>query len=1106
MPSFSLAYRLRIRNASTLANPNGTADALTLTSVRGGTNPYLVDAPTGDGQSFDPLTGEFVAGSYTVLVADPVTGSDGTGTLRLITNALEDAAFRQQLLSRRAYLELSEDGGGTWPRVLVAGYVNSLKLVDAITWSFAIGDARRIEQQHKVFSWSNVPGPLGISERAVFPRRGCLIGGPIIGGLGSLADPGGWEFTVSTSEADPSDATLTFVKLALVAGYAPPFFRRTRTARDLDEFADDVLAGYRESYTGLTGFAAAFDPLAIEYAWHPALTVLLSQGSTQWVGTLFAFGNGVWFVRLDVASSVTPPTGKVRLRILTTEVSERSPLYVDLHPIALVTALYDTVGIAWDATTAASVTAAIGGGLRYALRITAPVRMGEFLSSAVFGPFGFGVRNGADGEREFFLTRRMGTAAPATTIATDHVPDAEIPPVFELDERTIVTAFRISYRTLSAVNTPSPIRTARRRGTWPPDGIDSREVTVLSENADVSVFSTREIEYDLPGMVHDVQSFSPAMAPLIAAITQEGFDRYGRGAIGGETIVLRGTSAATASVGDEVNVDLAHLPSRGYRLGESTVPARIMQILQRTELPEGAAFTLRDAGVDQQPVSPAATITAAASGGNTRTLAKFTVTNAAAINTAAVLTTVIEWATGASAPSGNGNVYARYAPGTVPTGGIALPPVAPGTTVHVRARTEQPFRRASAWTAWSAVTLTAFSPPTAVADSALTAESVVITWTVAAGGFPINVYLYQGAAAPGSGTAADWAPYLVAQLPGTSTRTLLRGLTAALAYTVGVAHVDPGTGAVTTVATDGFTTTTNVATASALQGIAQIPTAEDAGYRTGVALALYASNDQYDLVLERAPDAAGVPGTWAALVRLPGGTSVYVDELPSNGATWWYRARHETPGLLVSAWTPNRAAIAGGVPDVLVRPIPFPATLDVSSTLDATSAVITWAGTAVELKINTGAWAAPSASPITVARGVIGGLDVPYTFRSTGLLGDVVTVTVIVPAVIVATLTLAISACIVTNAGAAPPPYNRLEVPFTYTGMPAGTVFDVAYNNGVSGGVDSSSGVAMSTSPQTVTFNTVTFAGSPGAGAVTVTAKLNGQVIATAVRNKVYVV
>lgn len=1072
MPSFALRYRLRIRNASTTADPNGTADALTFTSVRGGTNPYILEAPSGDGQSVDPLTGETVDGSYTVLVADPVTGTDGTGTLRLVTNALEDASFRQQLLSRRAYLEMSEDGGSTWTRVLIAGYVTALKLLDATTFAWTIGDSRRIEQYRRAFTWSDVPGPLGISERDVFPKRGCLIGGPIIGGLGRLADAGGWEFTVTSTQADPSDGTLSFLKLALVAGYVPPFFQRVRDSQDLEEYADLVLGGYAEPYTGVPGFTgSAFTALGQEFSWHPALTVALSQGASAWTGTLFSYGRGAWYVRLDAASSVSPPSGSIRMRIYTTEVSERSPVYADAHPVDLVTDLFDTVGIGWDATTAAAVRAALGEGLRYVVRITEPLSMADFLARAVFGPFGFAVRNGADGEREFFLTRRQGTAAPSGTIATADVPDDDVPSVFDLKESTVVTAFRLTYRTLTMVNLPGAVRTARRRGTWPPDGIDSKEVSTIIENADVSTFSTREVAFDLPGMVRNVESFSPAMAGLIAAITLEGFDRYGRGAIEGEALVLRGTSAAEKTVGDEVNVALAHVPSRGYRVGESSVAARIMQVLQRTEVPEGAILRLLDSGVDLQPVTPAPTITIAAATGNPRTLATFHLTNAAALNAAAVLTTAVEWATGASAPSGNGQLFARYAPGTAPTGDVLLPPVVPGTKLHVRARTEQTGRRSSAWTAWQSVTLTAFSAPTGVAASGITAESAVVTWTPANGVDECNVYLFKGTSAPGS-----WDAYLVQALPGGSTRAVLRGLeSGGVDYLVGVAHRDPGTGAVTAVVTDAFVTATNSATADPLRGFAVIPCDEDAGFRTGIALALYPSNDQRDIVIERAPDASGAPGTWEALVRLPGGTPVFVDWLPSDGATRWYRSRHEVPGQAASAWSSSVSATPGGVPADIERPIPVAASLEITYSVTTLEYVITWSGQGVQLKIDNGTYGTPPSSPITVIRGAVaGGLDVRYTFRSIGTLGDVRTESVLVKKAdyIIAPDPADPSVDTVSFSGAYTPGDGggSVDVSWTASNVPGGATYNVEWSVVSGDPISSGSGtVTGATSGGTIT-------------------------------------
>lgn len=166
--------------------------------------------------------------------------------------------------------------------------------------------------------------------------------------------------------------------------------------------------------------------------------------------------------------------------------------------------------------------------------------------------------------------------------------------------------------------------------------------------------------------------------------------------------------------------------------------------------------------------------------------------------------------------------------------------------------------------------------------------------------------------------------------------------------------------------------------------------------------------------------------------------------------------------------------------------------------------VVTWVGT-MTYTIDGGAVQNGTTSPqtIVVSRNGFGGAEKNYVFSAVNN-AQTLTDTVTVPPQQI-NATLAISACTASDNGGTPPPYNRLVVPFTYTGMPTGTVFDVAYNNGVSGGVDSDIDIAMTTSPQSKTFNSVTFAGSPGKGAVTVIAKVNGQVIATAVRNKDYV-
>lgn len=163
----TVAYRLTIRNASTVANPDGTADELVLTSDPVGTNPYIAAPPSGDGAEVDPLTGAVRTGAYVVEVVDADTGTDATGTLRVVTNKLEDATFRQQLLSRRAYVDVIRAGVSSR---LVAGYISSVRLVSPMRYAITVGDTRRVERTQTIFQGAALGG---------YTTRGCITGGPI---------------------------------------------------------------------------------------------------------------------------------------------------------------------------------------------------------------------------------------------------------------------------------------------------------------------------------------------------------------------------------------------------------------------------------------------------------------------------------------------------------------------------------------------------------------------------------------------------------------------------------------------------------------------------------------------------------------------------------------------------------------------------------------------------------------------------------------------------------------------------------------------------------------------------------------------------------------
>src|SRR4051812_48102716 len=99
-----LGYRLRIRNVA------NSADDLVITSLAAGPNPYLIEPPQGEGQTLNPTTGQVQVGGYTIAVID----ADTAPNTRVVTAKLADAAGRNQLNSRRAFIEETENDGGAW--------------------------------------------------------------------------------------------------------------------------------------------------------------------------------------------------------------------------------------------------------------------------------------------------------------------------------------------------------------------------------------------------------------------------------------------------------------------------------------------------------------------------------------------------------------------------------------------------------------------------------------------------------------------------------------------------------------------------------------------------------------------------------------------------------------------------------------------------------------------------------------------------------------------------------------------------------------------------------------------------------------------------------
>lgn len=922
-----LVYRLRIRNAA------DSADDLIVSSVRGGTNPYLGGPPSGDGQEVDPLTGEVRTGVYTVEVIDAVTGTSGGTSDRVFTAKLFDAEGRQKLLSRRTYVEISETNGSSWSG-LIAGYLLNYNLVSGLVWSVQIGDTRRIENTKIVFDGSSV----------AFALRGCLFGGPIIGGSwGPVNDRGGWRFLVSSIVVVGTNRRVNY---EFVSGYRGINDPRTNKLQDALGMAKDaetiplvqkctpyyspnVAPFAMPGFPGLVAYVSGITGAVTEGRFTPAISANVFNQSTSIIIPLVT---PRVFALLWPSAITTPTVGDIHSISLFSQVpTDDSPVYLDEHPVDVVTTLWTEAGIAFDATAAAAVRTLLGDTLRVAMRITQSMTLLEFLNNQIFGPFGISARTNSSGDLELFSTRLKQSAIPTTIVTTDDLQGAD-ETLFGNDESTVVSSVRLKTEVYYAYN-PNADPTIQNSRPLDSVIVAPNEVVVL--NADVSTFSTREISYEMNGMIHDVSGLVADMNTMATSIAEEIFDRFGRGNPVGEFAVIRGSAGDTGTqIGEELYLEPVHLPNLNKRFGDDpAVGARIVQIVRRTETPSGPVFKYSDAGSDQQPVVPAAVITIAANADAPRFVAQFTVTNAAAINATAVLVTAVQWATGGSSPA-NGVQFARYVPGTTPTAAVQLPAVIPGSKVWVRARTEQDGRRPSAWTAWTSVTLTAIPVVTGETFSGVRFRTAVITWTQTAD--LTDVYVFQGTVAP-----ADWTPYFVQTFPADTNFVQVDcpppGGTGT-DYIGAIQHRDVVTGKLGPMVTGAFQTVSifTVTDPPRLEIVNPQPGPFGGALPSGVVLRLFPVFPSMDLKIQRAPDASGVPGAWVDLATVRGSVETYIDYLPLDGALYWYQATHYGVSNSNSSYSAAAQATAQFIP-VAIQPAAYTvnASIYMGQTFDA---------------------------------------------------------------------------------------------------------------------------------------------------------------------------
>lgn len=621
-------YQVRI------AKPDPSdGDDLVLSSVGGldNPNPYIAEAPSGDGESIDPITGKPTTGSYSVRVYDHAPDPDAP-EVRVLTSILADVNARQQLIARKVYVESGNDPSG-FPDTIVVGYVTAIRLVSGIMFEIAIGQSRRIENSREVFK----------AATPLFPSTTSVIGGPILGGFGTLVtDTDGWTMKVDSVGTSPD-----FIKLELVTGidarkpdlgsfssvssaindytnnYARPYFEPF--ALDDDYITGpDIQGHFPQMRARLIPITNPGDP-TIEIvplsapnpspgAWWTDNLLFdnLLQLSCMWIETDTA---------IDISTGLTvtfspAPDDEFEVYVYAIPVSENNPLHIFRNPIDLWADLMTEARIAYDETVLSAVKdlvndqvkAAISSAddidVRLALKITQSYKLGDFLQQCIYGPFRLSTRL-VDGKQTLFSIRVTG-ATPVQTITPADLRQDETT-LFDLDEQTVVTAINLKTKRIylwSTTESEQPTADRLLSVDAATSSIENSDDDMPGwDGLDTASTTLREVSIgEIPGMIVVADPDTDVVLPFnfdafLADIADEIFQRMGRGAIGCELACL---PSVTAQVGDVVTLELPRVP--GALSSQSPTSQRgtqrDFQVVQRTEIPEGSNLKLVDAFVE----------------------------------------------------------------------------------------------------------------------------------------------------------------------------------------------------------------------------------------------------------------------------------------------------------------------------------------------------------------------------------------------------------------------------------------------------------------------------------------------------------------------------
>jgi hypothetical protein len=687
-----------------------------------------------------------------------ITANNTSAEGRIITGYLADGQGKQQLLSKRAFIEEREDLGD-WTTI-TAGYVTGYPMVDALTWEFQVGSTQRIEQSKRVFD--RCPNPaefpdiasksngtsIASSFHPTLDRASCIIGGPIIGNWGPYDDLGRPVFVVD----DLLGGQL--VRLKWVEGFVqhgqehPPL--DGNSGEDIREFMNNAALEYMDTtapvpYPGASAFQLAALPGLICRLWDDAGDWLHDHqpmvvgGTTAFVrrafGEWFFVGSSVEFV-VEWSGGLPAVGDRFRTAVFPKAASERNPFHVSGHPVEIACSVLTYLGRSYNDTSRVEVKGTLGFGLKVHLRVKEPATASEWMEKALFGPFGFAIRLNDDGEYEFFLTREVGADSVGTLTLDDLSSDEGT--LFDVQEKD--AANKVVWQSKSFLVNDAPT-------TWdlamPIDGIQEASIEVVVNPEDKSnehqVFGDRDITFELPGEIEGYSTgtqTNPGPLDLyVAGIAKPLFDWQGRGAIRGELHALRGSAAYNALIGETLTLDLAHYPSAV--IGDSPISQRGSGlrrafILQKTRTPEGCTISFEDRGPADDPgLVPEFTLAPDAT--YPHTIVEVTITNELDLLGYVVR---VEMLAAAIEPTA-GQLVRLFTPGN-DDNPFDLPPVCAGSIVWVRMRVESRTGEVGQWSAFQFEDLDDLTLASGLTTS-VSGSQVEVSWTNGETDLPVEV-------------------------------------------------------------------------------------------------------------------------------------------------------------------------------------------------------------------------------------------------------------------------------------------------------------------------------------------------------------------------------